>query len=173
RMRPAGAGKNQPEGGTNIAQGAVWGLHALSRAEPLTEGSVMDAFTEKVMILMTDGDNFHKPFPNMNGSQFFNPFGYPYNNTRANAGRLGQPGWTEAQLVAEMNRRTLATCSSAKNDLNVQIYTIGLYSTTTATIQMLKDCSSGEGYYYPATATNLNAVFEAIARKLQPLTIVR
>jgi Flp pilus assembly protein TadG len=172
KMRPQGT-KNQPEGGTNIAQGAIWGLHALSRSQPFNEGLDYGDNVTKVMILMTDGDNFHKASSNMNGSLFFPAYGYPYNNTtRTNAGRLGQPGWSESKLMEEMNARTLASCASAKA-ADIEIFTIGLYSSTQATIQMLKDCASGEGHYYPATATNLSEVFEAIARQLQPLVISR
>ncbi|KFC68387.1 von Willebrand factor type A [Devosia sp. LC5] len=171
-MRPLDEDSNQPEGGTNIAQGAVWGLHALTSGEPLTEAAQPSPYLQKVMILMTDGDNFHRPSDNMNGSAFFPAYGYPYNNTRMNAGRLGTPGQTEVELMDEMNRRTLATCAAAKAEPNnIQIYTIGLYSTNETTIQMLKDCSSGSGYYYPATATNLSAVFQSIAQRLQALRV--
>ncbi|UXN73768.1 pilus assembly protein TadG-related protein [Devosia sp. A8/3-2] len=171
-MRPLGKNNNQPQGGTNIAQGAVWGLHALTSGEPLTEAAQPSAYLQKVMILMTDGDNFHKPSGNMNGSAFFPAYGYPYNNTRMNAGRLGTPGQTEVELMDEMNRRTTATCATAKAaPNNIQIYTIGLYSTNAATIQMLQNCSSGQGYYYPATATNLSAVFQSIAQRLQSLRV--
>ena len=169
-MRPLGRGLNQPEGGTNIAQGAVWGLHVLTPGEPFTEAAPQSDFLKKVMILMTDGDNFHVPNGNMNGSTFFSAYGYPYNNTRANAGRLGLPGQDQAQLMAEMNRRTLASCASAKA-ANIEIYTIGLYSTNANTIKMLQDCSSGPDHYYPATAANLSQVFQSIARKLQSLRV--
>jgi len=173
KMRPV-LTLNQPEGGTNIAQGAIWGLHVLSPGLPFSEGAAYDPNVKKVIILMTDGDNFAKPNNNMNGSTFYPAYGYPYNNTtRANAGRLGAPGWTEDQLMSEMDDRTLAACASAKAN-DIEIFTIGLYSTTSSTIQMLKDCSSGASdHYFPATADNLNSVFESIARQLQPLRITQ
>ena len=170
KMRPAGT-KNQPEGGTNIAQGAIWGLHVLSRSEPFGQGLEYSENVNKVMILMTDGDNFHSSNNNMNGSTFFPAYGYPYNNsTRSNAGRLGQPSWDNAELMDEMNTRTLAACASAKAS-KIEIFTIGLYSTTNATIQMLQNCASDANHYYPATSSNLVNVFQSIARQLQPLRL--
>jgi len=154
-----------PQGGTNIAQGAVWGLHMLTPGLPLQEGANYDQSVTKVMIVMTDGDNFHSADNNMNGATFYTAYGYPYNR------RLGKPGDSTATLQRLMDERLLATCKSAK-DLGIKIYTIGLSMTSRSTEEMLEKCSSGEGYaFLPEKPTELNAIFEKIADQLSVLRI--
>jgi Mg-chelatase subunit ChlD len=44
-------------GNTNVTIGLVWGWHALTKGEPLTEGSDPAPDKDKVIVLLTDGDN--------------------------------------------------------------------------------------------------------------------
>jgi Flp pilus assembly protein TadG len=46
-----------PAGNTNVTIGLVWGWHALSKGEPLTQGSDPSPDKDKVIVLLTDGDN--------------------------------------------------------------------------------------------------------------------
>jgi Flp pilus assembly protein TadG len=46
-----------PAGNTNVTIGLVWGWHALTKSEPLTEGSDPSPDKDKVIVLLTDGDN--------------------------------------------------------------------------------------------------------------------
>jgi len=46
-----------PSGNTNVTIGLVWGWHALSKSEPMTEGSDPAPDKDKVIVLLTDGDN--------------------------------------------------------------------------------------------------------------------
>lgn len=46
-----------PQGMTNVTIGLVWGWHAITPNSPLTEGTVPNPNTDKVIILLTDGDN--------------------------------------------------------------------------------------------------------------------
>jgi hypothetical protein len=47
----------QPTGTTNVTIGLAWAWHSLTQNSPLTEGTVPNADTEKVIILLTDGEN--------------------------------------------------------------------------------------------------------------------
>lgn len=46
-----------PAGNTNVTIGLVWGWHALTNSEPLTQGSDPAPDKDKVIVLLTDGDN--------------------------------------------------------------------------------------------------------------------
>ncbi len=46
-----------PAGNTNVTIGLVWGWHALTKSEPLTQGSEPAPDKDKVIVLLTDGDN--------------------------------------------------------------------------------------------------------------------
>lgn len=152
-----------PEGGTNIHQGVIWGFHMLSPTEPLTEGAAYDAATSKVMIVMTDGENTHSYVNNMNKASWYVAYGYPYN------GRL--TGTSTRALQAEMNRRTLTTCTNAKA-AGIVIYTIGLNSPNATTTTLLKSCATDASKaYFPTAADQLDDVFEDIANQLSSLRL--
>jgi len=46
-----------PTGSTNVTIGMAWGWHALTQSEPFTQGQPVKPEVEKVMILLTDGQN--------------------------------------------------------------------------------------------------------------------
>jgi Flp pilus assembly protein TadG len=46
-----------PAGNTNVTIGIVWGWHALTKSDPLTEASDPSPDKEKVIVALTDGDN--------------------------------------------------------------------------------------------------------------------
>ena len=46
-----------PAGKTNVTIGLVWGWHALTKSEPMTDGSDPSPEKDKVIVLLTDGDN--------------------------------------------------------------------------------------------------------------------
>jgi len=47
----------KPNGYTNVTIGLVWAWHALSANKPFTEGKAPSTDTDKVIIILTDGDN--------------------------------------------------------------------------------------------------------------------
>ena len=47
----------QAAGNTNVTIGLAWGWHALTKSEPLTQGSDPAPDKDKVIVLLTDGDN--------------------------------------------------------------------------------------------------------------------
>ena len=153
------------DGGTNIHQGAIWGFHMLSPTEPLTEATDYDSVGSKIMIVMTDGENTHAYSSNMNKAYWYVAYGYPYN------GRL--TGTSTSALKAEMNTRTLTTCTNAKA-AGIVIYTIGLSSPNSTTTNMLTSCASDSSKaYFPTAASELDAVFEDIANQLSNLRLAQ
>src|SRR5690606_5806360 len=155
----------------NIHAGVEWGFRVLSPSLPFSEGRSYSNATSKVMIVMTDGENTAYPNGNMNNSTFYGYYGYPYNK------RLGDVTWNTSQLQKEMNARTVATCNNAKAQ-GIVVYTIGLEvgstSDPTGNTKMLKDCSSGDGFwYFPTKSSDLITVFQNIANQLSNLRLSR
>jgi Flp pilus assembly protein TadG len=158
-----------PQGRTNVAQGAVWGFHMLTPGEPLVEARAQtpDESISKVMILMTDGDNIHSDSGNMNGAIYYTAYGYPHNR------RLGKPGDSAETLRSLMDDRLEETCRNAKL-ADIKIYTIGLGLTRQRSLDMLINCSSGDGYaFQPSHPDQLNEIFERIANQISQLRISR
>ena len=173
-------------GSTNIEQGAIWGFHSLSPTEPLTEGRAYDEATSKILIIMTDGEN------NVNYSSYSSSNRYGVSSWTAWGYRLNKRLLTEsttpkdsaatsAQVSAEVNRRTVLACASAKA-AGVIVYTIGLSSPNNSTTQMLKDCatpSTTSGgvtrnyWYFPNSSTELTTVFTEIAEQLSELRLAQ
>ena len=158
-------------GSTNIQQGTVWGMHALTNQEPMTEGSAKsDIDVRKALIIMTDGEN-DPPFTgsDFNGGSYFS-WGFPFD------GRLAQyvnQVDTEAKVRAIQDAKTLAACDFAKNNRNIEVFTIGL-SSPSGVKAMLTKCSSGAGHYeFPNSASDLIPVFTRIANQLAPLAIAQ
>jgi Putative Flp pilus-assembly TadE/G-like len=155
-------------GDTNIQHAAVWGFRALSPTEPFTEGAAYSANVSKVMILMTDGENWVHSYGNMNGSAYYSAYGFPYNQ------RLGQVGWSTSDMQTVMNARTLDVCTNAKA-AGITIYTIGLSTPAgSAAETMLKACASTTSKaYFPQQSSDLNTVFMQIANELMVLRITK
>lgn len=111
----------------------------------------------KVVILMTDGDNSFDP-------QNYTGYGV------LSQGRLGTTNNSTANTT--LNTRTTAVCNSLKAN-NVIVYTIALGADLNATsLAMLKSCASKSSNYFQSPTTNsLQAAFQAIAAQLNSLHI--
>lgn len=158
-------------GSTNIQQGTVWGMHALTHEEPITDGSgKSDIDVRKALIVMTDGEN-DPPFTasDVNGGAYFS-WGFPFD------GRLAEfvnQVDTETKVRAIQDAKNLAACDYAKRIRHIEVYTIGL-SSPAGVKAMLTTCSSGAGYsFFPNDPAALIGVFRAIANQLAPLTIAQ
>ncbi|HTN63780.1 MAG TPA: hypothetical protein VL147_19870, partial [Devosia sp.] len=157
-------------GSTNIQQGAIWGVHALTHGEPLTQGRVRnDTDVRKALIIMTDGEN-DPPFydSDFNGGDYFS-WGFPYD------GRLADTRdevSTETKIRAIQDAKTIAACATAKA-LGMEVFTIGL-SSPAGVKTMLTTCSSGANYaFFPNSPDQLIPTFRNIANQLAPLSITK
>jgi Flp pilus assembly protein TadG len=170
----------QSAGATNIHAGTVWGWRVLSPTEPFTQGRSYDQATSKVLIVMTDGENTAYPVSNMNGTNIYQAFGYPYNNRTIGGQahvRLGAVGDSASTLEGYMNTRLSTTCANAKS-AGITVYTIGLAvdetSNPSANRTLLTDCASAPANaYFPASAADLQDAFVSIAQQLAALRLSR
>lgn len=171
----------EPQGYTNIHQGAIWGYHMLSSTAPLTEGQGYDTSTVKVIILMTDGENTVNGFDddNMNNADGYMAYGYPgaVYNGRIYSTDHPTPN-SDANITAAMDDRTLATCTEAKKPVavgepdKIVIYTIGLNAPNQKTIDLLEDCASDDDHsFFPDDPADLTATFKLIADQLSNLRL--
>lgn len=133
-------------GDTYIPSGVLWGWRTLDESVPFASGGTgVLADREKVMIVMTDGEN--------QGSKK----GTKHNGKDQNAA----------------NAKTDATCEAAKRD-GITIYTIayGLKTSDTKTRKLLTRCASGSANFFDAAnASELNKAFQDIGEALNELRI--
>jgi Flp pilus assembly protein TadG len=171
----------EPQGWTNIHQGAIWGYHMLSSTAPLTEGQGYDTSTVKVIILMTDGENTVNGFDDssMNNADGYMAYGYPgatYNG-RIYSTDHPTPN-SDANITAAMDDRTLETCVQAKKPVaigepdKIVVYTIGLNAPNQKTIDLLEDCATDDDHaFFPDDPADLTATFKLIADQLSNLRL--
>jgi len=155
----------QAYGGTNIMQGLMWGWRILSPGEPLAEGKPYnEPKNTKIIILMSDGQNWHGGLSNHNQS-WFGAFGYHAQ------GRLGSPSNSTGTLRATMNTRTAQVCTNAKA-AGVVIYALALEINDQATKDMLEACATSPAKYFTLDNSNsLEDAFAAIAEEISNLRI--
>jgi Flp pilus assembly protein TadG len=154
-------------GDTNIPLGMMWGWHTLSPNAPFADGSAYGTqHLQKVMILMTDGDNTMGDPPSsaeLNKS-YFSGLGYIWQ------GILGITSGTTAQRQTAMDNRQALVCANMKAQ-GITIYTVRV-EVTTGPSPVLQACASSPDKYYDVQdVTTLNAVFASIAGSINSLRI--
>jgi Flp pilus assembly protein TadG len=181
-------------GNTNIPEGLAWGWRAISPGEPFTkvagvgtigEGTIAnynDRQWNKVIVLMTDGDNTTSNGYSYVGSKYnangfaLDPAGYNRSGVSdvpmSSGNHWNEAGWT-ATMDSNMSRTNEAMpglCKAIK-DKGVQIYTVAfnMPSGTSTTKTLLQNCSSNAStnYYDAANTTALDTAFSAIGAKLR------
>lgn len=152
-------------GNTNILEGFMWGWRAISPNNPFADGqSYEDDKTQKIIILMTDGENVWNSASNNNKS-VYSSFGYYINN------RIGN-FTTQSSAEAAMDAKTRVACTNAKA-AGVRVYTVG-FSVKTGDVntQLLKDCAtSATTAYIAKSASQIDAVFKEIAASIGQLRL--
>lgn len=129
---------------TYIPAGVLWGWRTLDETVPLSSNGInVKSDREKVMIVMTDGENQRSK----NGV---------YHNNK--------------NIVAA-NAKTDTLCTEAKRD-GVTIYTIAYDVTDTTTKTMLNRCATDTSKFFDASnASELNKAFQDIGDALNELRI--
>lgn len=132
------------DGNTYLPAGLAWGWRALDNEAPLTEAASMPADkTDKVLVLMTDGENHNSKNGLLHNG-----------NSRGNA-----------------DQTTRRLCEKIKNE-DIQVFTIAYEVNDTPTQKMLRNCASGSGNFFNASnAQQLNQAFQAIGASLNELRI--
>jgi hypothetical protein len=153
-------------GSTNIGEGLMWGWRVLSPEAPLTGGrSWNDAKNQKVIVLMTDGQNTYTRYSNNHNWTVYGAFAY------GSKGRLGNTNSTNA-IAGQMNTKTRSACTNAKYQ-GVIVYTIAFrLENDTATRALLSDCATdGSKAFVASDGDALNLVFQAIGREISNLRV--
>jgi Flp pilus assembly protein TadG len=178
----------QAIGGTNITQGAAWGLRLLSPNDPF-DALPYGSATSKVLIIMTDGENTIYPGSNMNDDQYNSAYGFPLNSTMGSAGAIQTVGrllptsagasqlQSASAQKAEMDSRLSTVCTNAKNnDITVYTIAIDVKDTTdpTGNATLLTNCASNPANYFQADdSTALQNAFTTIANQLAALRLAK
>jgi Flp pilus assembly protein TadG len=164
-------------GYTNITAGIMWGWRLLSPTEPFTEGrAYTDNENDKIMIVMTDGENTYFPYsPGSNPTTYNNKFlhsaygawGYMYKQ------HLGIDTTNQATLYTTLNARTALACENVKA-ADIQVYTIAFQVNDAPTLQMLEECASDPSMAYQSGNNDeLIAAFAAIGDDISLLRIAQ
>ncbi len=158
-------------GNTNVAMGLMWGWHAVSPNSPFADGVAYGtAHHDKIIILLTDGDNTNDVYSNNNNS-IYTGIGYAWQGRLVDASHNPLPiTSTATDRMNAIDGRELALCANMKAQ-NIIIYSIGV-GVSTHSKGLLQTCASGTDHYYDVTdASQLTTVFNAIAGSIQNLRI--
>lgn len=171
-------------GGTMGNLGLAWGWRVLSPAWRGLWGTLSPAnlpldynqpMMDKVVVMLTDGVNEWYDMPGLapGCAGIATPCTFPDADYTA-YGRLseGRLGTTSASTATtRINTRMTSLCTAMKAK-GVTIYTIVLQVNNTATQDLYRGCASKPEYYFlsPA-ASDLSAIFKAIATQLSNLRL--
>ena len=161
-------------GNTMIAEGIAWGLRAISPSEPFTkvEGSngipsstispYGDPKWQKIMVLVTDGDNDVSVGINSLNATRYSAYGRGAETLSAN--RFGTT--STGSMMANVDANMLATCDIVKA-AGVELYTATYGSgVSTATKDRIKSCAKDADHYTHAeTPANLVTFFDHIGQE--------
>jgi Flp pilus assembly protein TadG len=132
-----------PNGNTNVTIGLVWAWHALTTNTPLTEAAAPAPDLDKVIVLLTDGDNTES-WDNTNNKKITSQ--------------------------TTIDARTEAACTNIKA-ANIRIYTVRVIDGNATLLKNC--ASKPTMYFDVQNATQLNSVFTAIAQSLANLRIAK
>lgn len=153
-------------GDTNIPLGLMWGWHLISPNAPFGDGRPYGTpKSQKIVVLMTDGENTMGSTGNNNAS-LYNGLGYVWQ------GRLGITSGNTSQRREAMDGRLSTLCANMKAQ-GIIIYTVRV-EVTTGTNTVLKNCASSASKFYDVQdADELDSVFNAIAGEIENLRILK
>jgi Flp pilus assembly protein TadG len=151
-------------GETHIPLGMSWGWHLLSPNAPFADGVPYGTpKTTKVVVLMTDGDNTYNVNSNNNKSNY-DGYGFIWQN------RTGTTSNSSGMRQSAINARLTAICTNMKA-AGIVIYTVRV-EVTSGSSSLLRNCADTPDKFYDVqSASNLTAVFSAIAGSIQKLRI--
>ena len=153
-------------GGTQVHIGMMWGWRALSpngpfaanNGHPLSYSTASTTGWKKAVVLMTDGEEEWPAAANMTGLG------------QIADGKIGTTSTSTA--VTNLGTRLASVCSNMAASGNFIIYTIGLGNGGSSNTQ-LQNCAttSNGGFFEAATPSNLQKVFNDIAKSLIALRL--
>ncbi len=160
-------------GNTNVAMGAVWGWHMISPNAPFRDGAAYGApKTQKIIVLLTDGDNVMSGNSNKNNSTY-SGYGYVWQKRLKNASNVSlDAGSSNDARRDAIDSRQTKICDNLR-DKKILVYSIGV-GVSTHSKSILQGCATTTDMYYDVTdASQLTTVFNAIAGSIQNLRIAK
>lgn len=173
----------QPDGGTNISNGAVWGWRVVSDGLPFTESTgpsdtgpdgTGEGDWQRAVVIMTDGKNdFADRSTHWKSS--ISSYGYEIEE-RMGAGidEADGSGGTNGNMEDEADNKLLRICRRMKQD-DILVYTIVFDVSTGSTVDtVMKACATepNEPFYFNApNSSDLEDAFSQIAADLVDLHI--
>ena len=155
----------QANGYTNITAGVTWGWRLLSSGEPFTQGrAYTDDENQKILILMTDGENTYIGKDTFLKSTY-GAWGY------ISEGHLGTTSTSNSTVVGKMNDRLALACTNAKA-AGIIVYTVAFQVTDSDTLDLLKNCATQSDMAFQSSSTSaLLAAFTAIGDDISSLRV--
>jgi len=154
-------------GSTNISEGVAWAWRALSPEAPFMEGDRFTQKVQKVMVLLSDGNNSIAKRSGHFGGTDYSAYGYMENE------RLeGVDGWYDQnEILDAMDKRTKLVCRNAKQ-AGVRIFVIRLAQEDERSEKLLKGCASSKDDFIDVQESDdLDVAFKEIADKISNLRI--
>ena len=129
-------------GGTNIQSGTIWGFRVLSPGEPFAQGRAYNTATAKVLIIMTDGQNWSNIInATINNNYYYTWYGFMHPDAdRTRIGTYNAEDDTSFRSQDECPDGGIVR-QNAKS-AGITIYTVGLNPPDTATRTMLQNCAT-------------------------------
>ena len=163
----AAIGRMKATGNTNIPMGLMWGWHALSPNAPFRDGQPYGTERlQKIVILMTDGENVNSTASN------------PDNSVYSGAGLIWQErlglgvSSSSSQRRAVMDDRLEELCGNLRTR-EIIVYTVGV-QVDSRTQELLSGCASQPANYFNVTnAADIGAAFDRIAGAIENLRIAK
>lgn len=157
-------------GGTIISEGFMWAWRTIEDVAPFPrpDGAEILGNPQKIILLMTDGENnINASEENSGGTEFISQYS-AYGNISA----AYMPGVsTRAQAATYLDGRLKKGCAAAKQD-DVIIFTVLYRTNSTRSANLLKDCASGTNRFFMASdPASLVSVFQKIADDVKKLRI--
>ena len=163
--------------GTMANLGAVWGWRVLSPTSPFTEGRTYDdAAFNKVLIILTDGDNLISSGDLIFGNNcqsakskynsHYTAYGY------LSEGRLGTSNNSNT-AQNQLDQKLRDVCENIK-ETGIIIYTIVFQVNNSETANLFEECASDSGKFFNSPNNEqLNDAFRTIGAELSNLRIAQ
>ena len=152
-------------GTTNIPMGLMWGWHTISPNAPFSDAKPYgEERLQKIVILMTDGDNTNYDFAVPDRSSY-SGIGLIWQD-RIGVGR----GTTDNQRRTALDNRLAELCNNLRGQ-EVLVYTVGV-GVDNRTQVLLGDCATDDDMFFNVSgASGIASAFDRIAGAIENLRI--
>lgn len=154
-------------GTTNVPMGMMWGWHAVSPNLPFANGRPYGSERlQKIIILMTDGENVNNVANNPAGS-YMTGVGMAYQE------RFGfNASSSSGQRRNAMDDKLAELCTNIRTQ-NIIVYSVGV-QVDSRTQDLLRGCATQpENYFNVTSAGDIGAAFDRIAGAIENLRIAK